>query len=1494
MKPPTRILIVDDEPAILELFTLILQRNGFEIHSATNGQQAREMVAQIRPGLILLDVCLPDANGVELCTEFKTHPLLSDVFIALCSAEARSAAQKATGLDRGADEYLSKPINAEELLARVRNLERLRDTTVALRASAQYCRQLVEMLPDAVIGFDRAGIVRIANARAGQLLDYPRAEDLLGQHLQTFVLPPEQAQLQTLLAAPLEHLPATLEFQLQKKSGRSIPVQLSVAPMAAIPSAAQELVAILRDLTIPQRAEARRAAFARLGQELSAVDTVRGAAQIIVEIADQLLGWEGCQVGLLTPTQGEVITVLSYASAGNQRCELPLDGNAQPLSPLACRVLAEGPLLNNQTLEQATSKTNQDTAKLSNGSQLFALIRKGTTPLGFITIESAQPDAYQPEDLELLQTLGDHCGGALERIRLSESLRESEGRFRSLFEAAPIGLALHDARGHFLNVNAAYLEMLGYSEAELHRRGVKGITVAEDIPVGQQFYAELCAGTRNYYRRQKRYYHRDGRVIWADATAAAVRDAAGHLRFIVSMVDDITERKQAEAAIRHLTDTLEQRVRARTEELQNLNRALRQSEQQLRLTLEASQAGIWSWHALTNESTWDARYHELYGFPATMPPSFAAWIERVHEADRPRLLERIAALQQSSQDNLWNEEFRALIPGRGERWMAGMGQVIRDASGQLIQMLGINLDITPRKRAEAEVQQLNALLEQRVLERTATLEATNQALRASETHKRAIMESALDAIISTDATGTIFETNPATERMFGHNRRQLQGQNLITALISPGLRDWLQNGFRSRFAGENGPQLDTVVEMNALRAGGLIFPAEFIITRIDVAASRPLAEYTVFIRDITEKRRHEEQIRLLADAVESTQELVSVADADFRLTFVNRAFQETYGYSAEEILGQTAARLYPPSQTEVCAAINQETRHGGWQGETQHRRKDGTEFPVALSTSLIHSPSGEIVGFVGVARDISERKRIEKQNTAFSLLSQRLNGVTTATAAAEVITDIASILFQWDAAYIHIHHPHDSLVTPILTMDTLNGRRQPVPPSRAILEPSPLMKTVMQNGARLINRPEADAAVPMVSFGDTQRRSASLMYAPIHSSNVAVGIMSLQSYTPQAFSPRDLHLLQILANHCGDALHRIEVTEALRAAEAKYRSIFENATEGIFQSTPEGRYLSANPAQARMLGYNSPAELIQSISNIEEQTYVSRTQRAELKLLLETQDQVHGFETERWRKDGSRIWTSINGRAVRDIHGKVQYYECTSLDITQRRQAELELRRLSHLLLEAQEVERQRVARELHDGVNQLLASTKMRLSKVRERASKLSAAHREILSRCEQLLGLALDENRRIAHNLRPSDLDYLGLATTCRNFCRELATQSNLAVTCRITGFKQRLPATMELNLFRILQEATNNIQNHAEARTIAVSLAVRGQHVLLKIRDDGVGFDPAKLRSERKGRRGAGLSNIQERASALGGECEVVSAPRRGTSIVVRVPLAPPSAA
>ncbi len=153
---------------------------------------------------------------------------------------------------------------------------------------------------------------------------------------------------------------------------------------------------------------------------------------------------------------------------------------------------------------------------------------------------------------------------------------------------------------------------------------------------------------------------------------------------------------------------------------------------------------------------------------------------------------------------------------------------------------------------------------------------------------------------------------------------------------------------------------------------------------------------------------------------------------------------------------------------------------------------------------------------------------------------------------------------------------------------------------------------------------------------------------------------------------------------------RKRAEEALRIAEENYRSIFENALEGIFQSSPEGRFISVNPALAKIYGYSSPVEMMNSITNIAEQLYVDSEKRAEFKTLLDRENTVEGFEYRCYCKDGSIIWTQIDARVVRDDQGKVVYYEGIVQDITERKRMEAELRRqLEELKIEIDQQKRE-------------------------------------------------------------------------------------------------------------------------------------------------------------------------------------------------------------
>jgi two-component system NarL family sensor kinase len=221
---------------------------------------------------------------------------------------------------------------------------------------------------------------------------------------------------------------------------------------------------------------------------------------------------------------------------------------------------------------------------------------------------------------------------------------------------------------------------------------------------------------------------------------------------------------------------------------------------------------------------------------------------------------------------------------------------------------------------------------------------------------------------------------------------------------------------------------------------------------------------------------------------------------------------------------------------------------------------------------------------------------------------------------------------------------------------------------------------------------------------------------------------------------------------------------------------------------------------------------------------------------------------------------------------------------------EEELRRLPHRIIEAQEAERSRVALELHDGVNQLIASAKMRLRKVEQTVAAAAPEAIEVLNRCYELLVQALEENRRIAHDLRPSDLDGLGLADACRHFCQEFNERTDLSVACDISLPLRRLPPGVELNLFRIVQEALGNVERHAHATRVEVAMSVVDDRLELSVRDDGAGFSPAAGPALTGKRRGIGLTNMRERAASIGGSCEITSTPGQGTTVALRVPLSP----
>ncbi|NJR23363.1 MAG: response regulator [Richelia sp. CSU_2_1] len=175
---------------------------------------------------------------------------------------------------------------------------------------------------------------------------------------------------------------------------------------------------------------------------------------------------------------------------------------------------------------------------------------------------------------------------------------------------------------------------------------------------------------------------------------------------------------------------------------------------------------------------------------------------------------------------------------------------------------------------------------------------------------------------------------------------------------------------------------------------------------------------------------------------------------------------------------------------------------------------------------------------------------------------------------------------------------------------------------------------------------------------------------PILVGEEVLAVLVFFKILPAPKDPRFLNIFNVIGSQLGSLIQRKQAEEALRIAEERYHSIVENAMEGIFQSTPSGRYLSANPALARLYGYESPEELMSCIKNISAQLYVDSDRRREFVAAMEADNAVSGFESMVRRKDDRTIWVSENVRAVRDSKGALLYYEGTVSDVTERKIAQ--------------------------------------------------------------------------------------------------------------------------------------------------------------------------------------------------------------------------------
>ena len=338
-----------------------------------------------------------------------------------------------------------------------------------------------------------------------------------------------------------------------------------------------------------------------------------------------------------------------------------------------------------------------------------------------------------------------------------------------------------------------------------------------------------------------------------------------------------------------------------------------------------------------------------------------------------------------------------------------------------------------------------------------------------------------------------------------------------------------------------------------------------------------------------------------------------------------------------------------------------------------------------------------------------------------------------------------------------------------------------------------------------------------------------------------------------------------------------EANLALRTSEERYRELFENANDIIFTTDLKGHLTSVNRAGLVLTGYSREEALALQVESILPPPYRDYA-RGIPQVKGDAPDGRTRAELEIIARDGRRIPIEVSTRLIFE-DGKPTGIQGIARDITDRRQAESAMRHVNQWL----EEKAKRIAHALHDEAGQLLASVYLRVAEI---AADMPRQGRQRLEDLRTLLDQVDDQVRRLAHELRPTILDDLGLVPACEFLAEGVSARAQLPITVRgSTG--GRLPPDVETALYRVTQEALTNASKHAKATHVTVEFQRTGTAIVGSIRDDGVGFDlPAIL--ARLGKQGLGLMGMRERLVAVSGKLLIQSNPGQGTSIAFEVPL------
>ena len=779
--------------------------------------------------------------------------------------------------------------------------------------------------------------------------------------------------------------------------------------------------------------------------------------------------------------------------------------------------------------------------------RLLAIVVNDISALTQITIYKGW--AFVLVSAALLYALIKH--DLIQRESIHKELRESEARYRQLFDSSLDAILLTAPDGRIFAANPSACRMFGQTEAEIVQGERKGITNITDPRLPQALEERARTGK---FMGELTMLRSDGTKFPAEIATAIFNNEDGQLRTSM-IIRDITERKKADETIQVL-------ARFPSE---NPNPVLR----------------------LTRDGKIE------YANPASAP-----------------LLEEWNCEVGGSLPSEWKK----LIEGQaGHRSRRNVEFVCKERvySITIVPVEGndcVNLygmDITERVQAESEVK------------------------KSEETYRQLFENNPHPMWVYGLKSLAFLAVNDAAIAKYGYTRDEFLGMTIADIRPAEDLPRLMENlaqprralehsdGWRHRL--KDGTLIDMEISSHTLRFDGH-------------------ESALVIAQDVTDRKRAEEELRsttvLLSALLENMQTGILFEDQNRRIALVNQPFYKLFNLpnSTQSLIGMDCRDT---AQSLKSLLADTEGFIQKIEGTiSQGRMVLGEEINMADGRCLerdyipITTSDGQ-AGNLWKYRDITERKRYEEALRESE--ARYHNTLDTMMEGCQIID------FDW--RYIYINDA---------------AARQGHSTSSDLL-----MHTMMEMYPGIEN-----TELFSVLHHCMENRASRQMENEFKYPDGAVGWFDL-SIQPV---PEGLFILSI------DITERKQAEQALKAAEEKYRTIFDGAVEGIFQSTPDGRFLTANPALARMWGYDSPEEFLSSIYDIAHQIYADPNRRTEYAKLMQEKGKVQGFEFDVYRKDGKIMWVSENARAVRDAEGKLLFYEGNIEDITERKRAETALR----------------------------------------------------------------------------------------------------------------------------------------------------------------------------------------------------------------------------